>query len=376
MRVIAWCILLKLLFTGTPVNAHEIQPLIATLDLAAGEFTLAVQLNGEAFLAGIGPGHADTSEAPQAGEYDRLRRLPGPELSGMLEQEAPRVLAALELRLGNLPASAVVADTAVPEVGDTRLARRSVVSFRGPVPAGGSSATLRCGAPFAGCVFRYRDEQERVQAQWLRAGQSAEPIPLEAAAPVSAWSAAWRYLQLGYTHILPLGLDHILFVLGLFLLSTRLSSLLWQVTAFTVAHTATLGLAVYGVIRLSPLVVEPLIALSIVWIAVENVLSPRLRPWRVFVVFSFGLLHGLGFAGVLQELGLPREHFLLALLTFNAGVELGQLSVLLAAFALVGWYRGHRQYRRRVAIPASLAIAAVGGYWTVERLGWVIGGSG
>jgi hypothetical protein len=141
-----------------------------------------------------------------------------------------------------------------------------------------------------------------------------------------------RVPALGYTHILPKGTDHILFVLGIFLLSTRWRPILAQVTAFTVAHTITLGLTIYGIVSLSPRIVEPLIALSIVYVAVENVVTPELRPWRVALVFAFGLLHGMAFAGVLSQLGLPRTEFLTALLCFNAGVELGQLSVILGAF--------------------------------------------
>ncbi|HXU44619.1 MAG TPA: HupE/UreJ family protein, partial [Thermoanaerobaculia bacterium] len=164
------------------------------------------------------------------------------------------------------------------------------------------------------------------------------------------------------------GVDHILFVLGLFLLSLRLRPLLLQVTAFTVAHTLTLGLAMLGWVHLSSRIVEPLIAVSIVYVAVENLFARELKRSRVALVFCFGLLHGLGFAGVLSELGLPRSEFVPALLSFNAGVELGQLSVLAGAFLLVGALRSRPWYRLRVVVPASLAIAAVGMYWAIERV--------
>jgi hydrogenase/urease accessory protein HupE len=176
------------------------------------------------------------------------------------------------------------------------------------------------------------------------------------------------YTVLGFTHILPKGLDHILFVLGIFLLSARWRPLLYQVTAFTVAHSITLALSLYGIVSLPPSVVEPLIALSIVYVAVENILVSGLRPWRVWVVFAFGLLHGLGFAGVLTELGLPEGEFVPALVAFNVGVELGQLAVILLALAAVGWCRNRPWYRSRVVIPASLVIAATGAWWTVERV--------
>ena len=178
---------------------------------------------------------------------------------------------------------------------------------------------------------------------------------------------ARQYLWLGYTHILPKGLDHILFVLGIFLLSPRLKTMLLQVTAFTIAHSITLGLSMYGIVSLPSRVVEPLIALSIAYVAIENLVTRELKPWRLALVFMFGLLHGLGFAGVLRELGLPRDEFLTALLTFNLGVEGGQLTIIAAAMLAVAPFMKKGWYRQRVVIPASLLIAAIGIYWTIVR---------
>jgi HupE/UreJ protein len=183
----------------------------------------------------------------------------------------------------------------------------------------------------------------------------------------SGVDVAARYLVLGFQHILPKGLDHILFVLGLFLLSTRLRPLLWQVTAFTVAHTLTLALAVNGVVELPSRVVESLIALSIAYVAVENLFTSELKPWRPALVFGFGLLHGLGFAGVLQELGLPRGEFVTSLIAFNVGVEAGQLTVICLALLTIGWFRRRAWYRRVIAIPISIGIALVGVYWAITR---------
>jgi len=178
-----------------------------------------------------------------------------------------------------------------------------------------------------------------------------------------------RYLALGFTHIVPYGLDHMLFVLGIFLLSRRLKQVLAQVSAFTIAHSITLALSIYGIVSVSPRVVEPLIAVSIAYVAIENIFISELKPWRVGLVFAFGLLHGMGFAGALKELGLPRSEFVTALVTFNVGVESGQLAVIGAAFLLVGWYCGTRQwYRRLVVVPASALIALTAVYWTFERL--------
>lgn len=182
-------------------------------------------------------------------------------------------------------------------------------------------------------------------------------------------AVAFIYLQLGFQHILPYGFDHILFVLSLFLLSPKLKPVLWQATAFTVAHSVTLGLAMYRIITPPGKIVEPLIALSIMYVALENIFSPRLKATRIGVVFLFGLIHGLGFAGALSELGLPQNAYFLSLIMFNIGVELGQLTVILLAwFLLAKWFSQKPYYRKAIVIPLSVMIAVIAGIWTIQRI--------
>ena len=173
---------------------------------------------------------------------------------------------------------------------------------------------------------------------------------------------------MGFDHILPKGLDHILFVLGLYFLSVRFGVLLWQISAFTVAHTVTLALGAMGLVTVPATIVEPLIAASIVFVAVENIASPKLHAWRPAVVFGFGLLHGLGFASVLGEFGLPQGQFIPALIGFNIGVELGQLTVIVIMILTLGlWFGSQSWFRTRIAVPASALIGIIGAWWCVER---------
>ena len=203
----------------------------------------------------------------------------------------------------------------------------------------------------------------------MERGARSDPFAIrsEVASP-GRGAVGWQYLRLGFVHIVPDGADHMLFVLGLFLLSVRLRSLVWQVTAFTLAHAITLTLATASVVELSPRVVEPLIALSIAYVAIENTLTDRLHPWRPAVVFLFGLLHGLGFAGALTALGLPDTERILAVVTFNLGIELGQLAVIGTALGTLGWWRFRPWYRRRIVIPLSTGIALIGMLWTAQRV--------
>ena len=176
------------------------------------------------------------------------------------------------------------------------------------------------------------------------------------------------FIKSVFEHILPLGLDHILFVLGLFFSTIKLRSLILQVTAFTFAHSITLALAALGLVKLQLSVVEPLIFLSIVWVAVENTFFKKTTKWRPLVVFSFGLLHGLGFATLLTEYGLPKVNFISLLLVFNVGVEFGQLSVLLMTFIIVRLIFIKTKYKNQLKIPASILIGLVGLYWFIESI--------
>ena len=201
------------------------------------------------------------------------------------------------------------------------------------------------------------------------------PILDESGEERSFLSTAALYVKIGIGHILPDGADHILFVLAIFLASVRTRALIWQISAFTVAHTVTLGLAASGVITTSTSVVEPLIAFTIAFVAIENLVFKDMTKWRPVVVFGFGLIHGLGFAGFFGELGLPPGQFWSALIGFNVGVEIGQLSVILVA-ALIGFALRHvlndldgsQRYRSHVARPASLLIGLTGLWWGVTRL--------
>ena len=183
------------------------------------------------------------------------------------------------------------------------------------------------------------------------------------------------YVKIGVGHILPDGADHILFVIAVFLASPRIKALIWQISAFTVAHTVTLGLAAVGIITPSSAVVEPLIAFTIAFVAVENLIFKDMSAWRPVVVFGFGLVHGLGFAGFFGELGLPRGQFWSALIGFNVGVEIGQLSVIAAA-AVLGYAArralqdpaGTAGYRNWIVRPGSALIALTGLWWGIARL--------
>ena len=359
-------------FVSLPAIAHEVVPAIFTINLQAdGTYTIQSRLNMEALVAEIDPALSDTSESPNAALYDSLRELAPEDFAAQIEAFIPRWVEGIRLDFDGELSVPVFESASVPVAEDASVQRLSTVVLRGNIPRGAKDFTWQYDPFFGESAVRVGfSGDEAVQAQFLQPGELSKPFPLgDSLQPKSRSEVAAEYVGLGFTHILPKGADHILFVLGIFLFSLHLRPLLLQVTAFTVAHSITLGLSLYGYIALPASIVEPLIAVSIVYVAVENLITTELKPWRIYVVFAFGLLHGMGFAGVLTELGLPRSDFVTALIAFNVGVELGQLAVIAIAFLAVGvWFGKKPWYRQRIVIPGSLAIAAMGAWWTVERV--------
>ena len=266
------------------------------------------------------------------------------------------------------PASIAIAQLELPS--DITQPAFVVLRATGKTPERAQALSWRYGLVYSTYAVVFAEDGGAPVTQWLDGDATSRPFPIAAnVAPPSRLDIVWQYLRLGFTHIVPEGVDHILFVLGIFLLNTRLKPILIQVTAFTVAHSITLGLTMYDVISLPSRIVEPLIALSVAYVALENIVTSRLTPWRPVLVFCFGLLHGMGFAGVLRELRLPQSEIIPALISFNIGIELGQLAVIAAAFFAVSlWYRDRSWYRARIVVPASILIAATGIFWTVQRV--------
>jgi hydrogenase/urease accessory protein HupE len=366
-------LMLWLAVSFSSLQAHQLRP--AIIDLTFNKdatVSIRVQTNVEALLAGIGAQHDNTDDAPEVEVYRQLRELSPAQLKLEFEDFSKEYSQGLKLLLSGSAVDWQFQALEVPEVGDPRLSRKSVIEYLGTIPPDANSAVWSYAGNYGDAVVNFKSEgQGEKSTYWLVKGQSSPVYPLGVEVAARSWvEVAVDYTRLGFLHILPRGLDHILFVLGLFLLSVRFSPLLWQVTAFTIAHSITLALSIYGFIEVSSSIVEPLIALSIAYVGIENIVTRQLKPWRVVIVFIFGLLHGMGFAGVLSELGLPESEFVTALITFNVGVEFGQLSVILLAWLAVFWLRKHeQQYRQWVVIPGSLLIACMGLYWTWERIG-------
>ena len=367
------------LILSMPLAADVVRPALIEISVfTTGRVEIELRASIEALLTGINGRYKNTQDAPNAEEYDHFRVMQAEELLHQFEAFKPVLLEGIDLQFDLQSIELSYGEIDIPEPGYTKVPRISVIHLYGQ--ADRASSDLRWYYPlrFGDHATRVRQVDEANELwhwsdhQWIKKDVYTEPYPLDEIFTRQPW---WRVLQsytvAGFQHILPIGLDHILFVLGIFLLSGRVKPLLWQVTMFTIAHSITLSLAMLGWFSVAPAIVEPLVALSIAYVAVENILRPVLHVSRLWIVFGFGLLHGLGFASMLSDFGMPRDHFALALISFNIGIELGQIAIILIAFlALAVWFRNSAIYRQMVVIPLSIVISAVGLFWFWDRWQW------
>lgn len=352
-----------------PATAHELNPTIADLTITDGKAELTLRLNAEAFLAGLDlDALIDTDEATEADRYDTLQDRPGDEIANEFKAQSDSFLQGLSLNANETAIPLTLDSVQTPAASIPEVARLSLATFTAQLPENTRNITVAWGQGYGAFVLRQQGVEDPYTGI-LQGGDTSPAIPVSGGGEQSSWRVFASYIPVGFDHIVPQGLDHILFVLGLFFLSLKLSALLWQVSAFTLAHTVTLALGVMGWVTIPGSIVEPIIAASIVYVGVENILSKGNSPSRPLFVFGFGLLHGLGFATVLGEFGLPSGQIIPALIGFNVGVEVGQLTVIAVAFLAVGlWFGRKPWYRKAIANPASAVIALVGAYWFIERV--------
>jgi len=372
---------LFLIFITASVFSDVVKPALIEINVnQEGQIDVEIRASIEALLTGINGKYKNTKDAPNAAEYDVLRKMPDNKLLVEFDKFKTKFLDSVRLMDGaGDKVALIISKVKIPEPGYTKVPRISVINLKGSVAVSAQSLTWYYPMAFGDNAVRLRQVDKAKEKyhwsewQWLRNDETSEPLSLtEIVAQKSASQTIINYIVLGFEHIIPKGLDHILFILGLFLFSLAVKPLLWQVTMFTVAHTITLGLAMNGVIALPANVVEPLIALSIAYIGIENIFAKRLQKSRLALVFGFGLLHGLGFASVLADFGLPSYAFTTALISFNVGVELGQLCIIFIAFFLVGFsYRytnNQLWFKKDITTPISLVITVIALCWFIQRL--------
>lgn len=357
-----------LTFKVAALKAHEISPSILDLSISSNVVQLKIRLSAEAILADVNLSETDNTNFSQNSlKYDQLRSLNPEEIKNYFYNRWSELAPLIQVNQSGRALELNFSELSVPDIGNLELTRISHLYIEAELK-NKDPISFSWDPKFGPVVVRQMGVQNGI-TQFLQNGDKSDLIYFNSAVQYSKLAAFSDYIPVGFEHIIPKGWDHIIFVLGLFFFSTKLRPLVWQISAFTVAHTFTLALGSIGYIKIIPEIIEPLIALSIVFIAVENLFFDRLSKWRPIVIFIFGLLHGLGFASVLGEFGLPDGFFIAALLGFNLGVEIGQLTVVLLAFITLGyWFNKKDYYQTYIANPISIIIGLVGAYWFIERV--------
>ena len=377
MKSLVFLIFFTAILFNEVVLADVVKPALVEINVYTDRsLKVEVRASIEALLTGINAQYKNTKESPNAVEYDVYRKMPPAELMQTFTKFSLEFLQSIAVKTAGEPVKLRVASVDIPPAGYTKVPRISIITITGRLPQSADAVQWYYPAKFGDNAVRVRQVDAKneqwhwSQWQWLRDDKASEHFSLtEIVARQSIFEVITSYIEIGFEHIVPKGLDHILFILGLFLLSTHWRPLLWQVTMFTVAHTITLGLAMNNIVELPANVVEPLIALSIAYVGVENILAKELHKSRLLLVFLFGLLHGLGFASVLSDFGMPKNDFATALISFNVGVELGQIAVISIAFLLLGFcFKNKDKYRKFIVIPGSAFVSIIGIYWFFERL--------
>lgn len=371
--------LLSSLFLASNSVADIVKPALVEISVFAdGHYRAELRASIEAMMTGINSRYKNTQDSPFAAAYDELRVMEPEQLREKFRPFEEEVYKEIQLRFDGKPVNLHITEVKIPEPGYTKVPRISLIVFEGPIDKSVKQLSWYYPARFSDNAVRVRQVDLKNEKwhwsswQWLRKDQISEPFSLTEVFTEPPKSQVFiEYIQAGFEHIFPKGFDHILFIFGIFLLSTRLKPLIQQATMFTLAHSITLSLSMYHVISLPASIVEPLIALSIAYIGFENIYAHKLKSSRLALVFAFGLLHGMGFANVLADFGMPESAYATALVGFNLGVELGQLAILTVSyFSITVWFKNKQHFHDYITVPGSVIIGIIGLYWTWERLSW------
>ena len=349
------------------------RPAIANLDIYEKDniikANLSIQLNLEAIISGIDTRHSNTEESEKSNVYQDLRRMNPKLLLGEFRSKIKNFDNKINLISRNRNLDLILINIVIPEVGNTNIVRDTLVNFN-IEKIDEKYLQFSWRKNLGSIILRVNSvTNEPLYTELIEGGKKSKLFSIKNTIEVKLLQNINKYIQLGFKHIIPKGLDHILFVLALFLLSPKLKLLVLQISIFTLAHTITLFLGVLNIITIPGTVVEPIIALSICFIAIENLFTENIKKARPYVIFIFGLLHGLGFAGVLNEIGISSNLFVSSLISFNVGVELGLISVIIFSYIFIGFlFQKKTWYRRRFTKLFSMVIALIGFYWFVQRL--------
>ena len=354
--------------------SHEIRPSIADYKIEENILYFDIRLNAELILSGIDASNiTDTNSSPLSATYDDLRSLTRENLKILLIESWDDIQSKINLNINDVSTKFELVDINIEANRDFEISRDSIIYLKYELDEDDEFLTFKWSEKYGPIIIREINElkkEDDLYTEYLQAGLQTDKIFIKSENTQSIFKSIINYFILGIQHIIPKGLDHILFIVGLFFFSATLRPLLIQVTMFTIAHSITLIFVSVSYINVNPLIVEPIIALSIAYVGIENIFRKYVKEYlRYIIIFFFGLLHGLGFALVLSDIGYQSSKLILNLISFNLGIEAAQIFIILFLYILLGIKFSNKKYYRYIfQVPVSLFIALVGIYWFFERI--------
>ena len=369
-------IIISIFLCNTSI-AHEIKPSIADFTYDKNYLNIEVRLNAELILSNIDASNiSNTNSSPLTEIYDRYRLLDKKDLENVILESWKDISSNIDIKINNKLKKIELINIDTQVVKNFEISRDTIISFRVLLNKSSEKFTFKWIKNYGPIILRENNDlkiEDELVTEYLQSGTESDPIFFNDNNFRSMFTSFTKFFVLGIQHIIPKGLDHILFIFGLFLFSSSLNTLIKQITIFTIAHSITLIFVSLSLIKINPQIVEPIIALSIVYVGLENIFKNYIKEYmRYVVILFFGLLHGLGFALVLSDIGYRSSKLFLNLISFNIGIEVAQISIILFLYLLVAIkFANNKYYRIAFQIPSSIFIASIGLYWFIERIGFL-----
>ena len=354
------------------LSAHEIKPAIVEFNKVKNQINIVLKFNAEPFLANIDVcDYKETINFSNSIKYSELRLLPGEKLKEKIFESRDQIINSIFIKTSKKQLNLKLVEIDVLEEKNIEKVRFTKVYLKTEIKFIETPITFSAKKIFGPLIFKnfsnIDKNTDKPQSQWLKPGNQTSNLGiLQVKNNTTNFSilGIWN----GILQIILYGFDHILFILGLFFFSHKLKPLLIQVITFTIAHSITLIFGGLGYITISPLIIEVIIAASIIWIGFENLFRKKIKVSRLGVIFTFGLVHGFGFASMFKPKGLEGTDYYLNLLSFNIGIELGLLITLLPLIILIPLFNRLSWYRILIAMPASIIIALFGVEMFIDRI--------
>ena len=361
-------------FFSTVSISHEIKPSIVDFTYDENFLNIKIRLNAELILSNIDASKiSNTGSSSLSDIYDKLRVLNKIELENLFKSSWQEVSTNIDIKINNETKKINLINIEVEDIKNFEISRDTYIYLQVLLNNNSEYFTFSWIKKYGPIILRENNNdklEDELFTEYLQSGIESNQFSFNEKNFKKTLNSFINFFLLGVKHIIPKGLDHILFIFLLFLFSSSLKKLITQITIFTIAHSITLVFVSLSLMKISPQIVEPIIALSIVYVGIENIFKNYVKEYlRYVVILFFGLLHGLGFALVLSDIGYRSTDLFINLVSFNIGIEVAQISLVLVLYLIIALnFAKSKNYRIFFQVPSSILISSIGLYWFFERI--------